>query len=592
MTLSHSSSSLITSIRPLARLLQVIFLVFIFVNGALDGLCQDTLVDLELSLVVDTSPSINEAEYRIMMEGYAKVFENPKFVSLAISGNLRAIAVNMVQFSGTSREVVGWHRIGSKIESDDFSTAIRQAARHSNAGGGTRIGVALENASRHFTTSRFTAPRQVMSVSGDGVTNGGSITSVARDEAIESGVDSIHGIVVGDAVGGEVETFYTNDVLGGESPILCTATTFEEFEAAILGKLTAVVQQATGDCSVLPTSLRFDQPNYTFDDGQPIAGFIDINPVPEHGLYSMGFRILVHNESGNLAGFITPTPFETLKFNGVHSSARTQTGQTGMLKGSADFFDPAMPTHLTPTVASFDIQSAPPGSYQLSMDIWNDLGPTEDIFVTGCCGTLDNLLTFGTATLTVVVRTPDLTHIGDLRFNPQTGLMEQTLTFTNTGTRPINNFRIFIDNLPTGIEFRNSQGTLNSIPYADLFTAIAPGASVNAVVEYFDPQRALATSPEFRIEKTDAIAPNPNSNGDLSLDLRVIEITGKGVLVEFLTQKDGVYVIEYSSDMTEWKVAQPSLTGTGQRVQWFDSGLPKTVSFPTAPRFYRITTKN
>ena len=381
-----------------------------------------------------------------------------------------------------------------------------------------------------------------------------------------------------------------------------SAFTIPERSLGIIGRFVAAILfvkfsiivtsgQSEGSCPLSATVLRYDKSTYVFDDGEQITGTLLIDPVPAHGLYSMGFNIIMRNEAGNVAGFITPTPEESLNFDGVlpSFSSRSLSGQSGALKGSIDFFDAGKPAHLTPTVASFNISSAPPGTYHLSMDFWNDLGASEDIFVTGCCSTLDNFLTFGTATLTIVVRTPDLTSVGDLQFNPQTGLIEQRLTFTNNGTQPISSFRLFVENLPAEINLRNAHGSLGGVPYIDMFTEISPAGTVEAVLEYYDPKRSAEKSPDFRIERTEAVPPSPNPNGDLFLELRIIEISGKGVLVEFLTVEDVDYLIEYSGDMNDWKVASPSLKGTGQRVQWLDSGLPKTTSFPHSKRFYRIT---
>ena len=40
----------------------------------------------------------------------------------------------------------------------------------------------------------------------------------------------------------------------------------------------------------------------------------------------------------------------------------------------------------------------------------------------------------------------------------------------------------------------------------------------------------------------------------------------------------------------DWKTAEPSVVGTGTRIQWIDSGPPKTERHPAAGsgRFYRV----
>jgi hypothetical protein len=61
-------------------------------------------------------------------------------------------------------------------------------------------------------------------------------------------------------------------------------------------------------------------------------------------------------------------------------------------------------------------------------------------------------------------------------------------------------------------------------------------------------------------------------------------------MVEFATVTNRAYVIQYSSDLAEWNLAQPVMTGTGNWIQWIDNGEPKTECAPAAApaRFYRL----
>jgi hypothetical protein len=62
------------------------------------------------------------------------------------------------------------------------------------------------------------------------------------------------------------------------------------------------------------------------------------------------------------------------------------------------------------------------------------------------------------------------------------------------------------------------------------------------------------------------------------------------VLVEFSTVPGQVYAIQYSSDMVTWLTAVPAITAPANKVQWIDSGPPKTVSNPAQQpvRYYRV----
>jgi hypothetical protein len=61
-------------------------------------------------------------------------------------------------------------------------------------------------------------------------------------------------------------------------------------------------------------------------------------------------------------------------------------------------------------------------------------------------------------------------------------------------------------------------------------------------------------------------------------------------LIEFRSQLNRLYTIQYSSDATDWISVFPSLLGTGELIHWLDDGPPKTDPPPaTQPsRFYRV----
>lgn len=553
---------------------------------------QDVPVDLELSLVVDSSPSISNEEHKLMMEGYARVFENNQFVQFATSGKHKAIAVNLILFTSSRSEAIAWRKVSTQAEAATLAQDVRNAARLGSRS--TGIGDALVFSANGFAGNGFSSTKQIISISGDGIKNSGVDSNVGRDQALATGVDTIHGIVTGDAVGGSVEQHYRDQVIGGESSLLCTARNFGEFQNAILFKLTNVLRLVTGDCPVFPTTLSFDKPLYEVDLGKQLTGSLVIDPVPVAGLYSMGVQILVRDKSGSLAGVINPMPSAQLNFDGLLKSSTANSATSAgsaSLKGSADFFAVNKPVLFDPTVASFTLESLPMGTYDLSMMPWSELGDTEDIFVTGCCQTLDSVLTFGTAEVRVSGGVPVLSGITALRVEPQTGLIEQKLTLTNNGGSPINKFRIYADNLPADVTLRNAHGIEGGVSYIDIFTVIQPGQSIVVTLEYYRASRNLDFTPVYRLETTIAVPDNPNPGGDLKLDLRVVQVDAKGVLVEFNTVTGKTYTIEYTDNMKDWHVSKPSVLGTGQRIQWLDSGPPKTLVKPGGSRFYRVTDK-
>lgn len=341
---------------------------------------------------------------------------------------------------------------------------------------------------------------------------------------------------------------------------------------------------------LVPTDIRFDKPAYTADVGVPISGSIIMDPVPVGGLYSQGMIINVSNREGTVAGVITPLINTTLDHHGIilNSPADTSTSTgTGGLKGSG-LFSPALPVLTRNDLATFTLTGLPAGLYDLRISPWNQLGPTEDIFVTAYSETLDPFITFVPSTVEIAAAVPEITVTGGITLNPQTGLLEQKLTLTNTSGRTLNGFRLYITGLPEGVILWNRHGSENGIPYIDIFGDILPGASMNILLEYYRPSRVADFAPGFTLAPQEAEPEIPGDAPPLALDLRIIRIDARGLLVEFKTQAEKRYTVQYSDNLTDWSVSQPAIGGTGERIQWLDAGPPKTATFPNGTRFYRI----
>lgn len=60
--------------------------------------------------------------------------------------------------------------------------------------------------------------------------------------------------------------------------------------------------------------------------------------------------------------------------------------------------------------------------------------------------------------------------------------------------------------------------------------------------------------------------------------------------LEFSTDLNRAYLVQYSSDLTTWKTANSTIIGTGGLVQLIDNGPPLTDSSPGAHsvRVYRV----
>jgi len=359
------------------------------------------------------------------------------------------------------------------------------------------------------------------------------------------------------------------------------------FEVKIC-RLTEIVEGS----ELVPTTIRFDRDLYQVEAGQPVEGDLLMEPMPDSGLYSQGMLLEVRDRSGSFAGVVSPVPTGDLDFDGVldENAAVVESGSgTGGVKGSARFSS-GLPLRFDPTIASFRIESLPGGTYDLTLRAWNELGPTEDIFVTGSSLTLDPVITFGTAVAEVEGGAlPTTVEAGEIMLNRQTGLLEQTVTVTNDTGGTIDGFRLFIRNLPEGVEVWNAHGTIDGVPYFDTSATLGPGESIDILIEYYRPSRDPGFAPSFEVAEVGDPGTRPDEAVPLDLDLRIVRFSSEGLLLEFLTEDGAEYTIEYSDDMQNWRVAQPVvIIGTGTRLQWLDSGPPKTETAPAGNRFYRI----
>jgi hypothetical protein len=192
-------------------------------------------VDLELSLLVDVSGSIDATEYNLQKQGYVQAFQSAGVQNAILAGSLGRIAVSYIEWSGSAQQsqLVGWTLIDSVASANNFAAAINGVSRAFS--GQTSISGALDFATPLFFSNSFTASRQVIDISGDGANNSGRAANLARDDALAAGVDTINGIVIlGE---GGLQTFYQDNVVGGANAFLEVADSFGDFAAAIDRKL-------------------------------------------------------------------------------------------------------------------------------------------------------------------------------------------------------------------------------------------------------------------------------------------------------------------------------------------------------------------
>ncbi|MEO6036462.1 MAG: choice-of-anchor D domain-containing protein, partial [Verrucomicrobiota bacterium] len=193
----------------------------------------------------------------------------------------------------------------------------------------------------------------------------------------------------------------------------------------------------------------------------------------------------------------------------------------------------------------------------------------------------------GTGTGVVVTTNVVVASVSPITLNPQTGLFEQTVRLSNNGSSTVTAARLLIQSLPSDVRVYNATGTNNGIPFVQHNFSLAPGGSVDFVIEYYRANRQAIPQPVFVAQDTTPII--VVSNGTVIAIDRNVQLASGRFLIEFSATPGRIYAVEYSSDMTNWKAANPTIVAPSNRVQWYDDGPPKTESKPTSgSRFYRV----
>ena len=233
------------------KFLRSIFLALALVGFLpLNANAQPIPVDVELVLAVDVSGSVNTPRYNAQKNGYIAAFRNSDLHDAIADGALGSIAVVYMEWSGTFQqsERVAWTQISSAAEANDFANAIASITTRAYSGM-TSISGAIDWSVDSIDTNNFTGTRQVIDISGDGPNNQGRSVTAARNDAVNAGM-VINGIAIEEVTTINLTDYYRDNVIGGPNSFVLTATTFEDFEAAILQKLQ--IEITGGDPTPVP----------------------------------------------------------------------------------------------------------------------------------------------------------------------------------------------------------------------------------------------------------------------------------------------------------------------------------------------------
>jgi hypothetical protein len=201
----------------------------------------------------------------------------------------------------------------------------------------------------------------------------------------------------------------------------------------------------------------------------------------------------------------------------------------------------------------------------------------------------NNSVTNVTTAVTVPITNLVLTILSPITLNPQTGLFEQKVEVSNGGPATPSSVMVLVSGLAANATLYNATGITNGTPFVQSASPLGVGSNVIFLLEFYVPTRVPPTNLTYTVQAGPPVIPPVVSGTILSIS-RTIVLANGSVLVEFSTVPGQIYAIQYSGDMVTWLTAVPAITAPANRVQWIDSGPPKTVSNPAqqSVRYYRV----
>jgi len=213
--------------------------------------CAAEQVDLALVLVTDVSRSIDDTEFDLEKQGYARAFTDPRVIAAIAAGPAGQITVMYMEFASVAevRTVVDWTVLRDSASAADFAGAILAEPR--SFAGRTAISAGIDFAVQALSENGFEAERRVIDVCGDGTNNAGREVTAARDDALALGI-TINGLtIINDhpvswtfahvQPAGGLTKWYRENVVGGPGSFVLEVHDFATFGDAMTRKLVSEI---------------------------------------------------------------------------------------------------------------------------------------------------------------------------------------------------------------------------------------------------------------------------------------------------------------------------------------------------------------
>ncbi len=197
---------------------------------------QDTPVVIELVLALDSSASVDRAEFQLQLDGLALAFRDPEVLQAVENLKPLGAAVAVVQWGapGETRIVIPFTQLQSARDAKAFGFRIGLIRRWLRASA-TSITTAIDDSARILDSNEFDGFRRVIDISGDGPDNTGLDLEAARQRARSSGI-TINGLPIMADVA-DLDTYYRDRVIIGADAFIEPARDFEDYVRAIRAKL-------------------------------------------------------------------------------------------------------------------------------------------------------------------------------------------------------------------------------------------------------------------------------------------------------------------------------------------------------------------
>ena len=170
-----------------------------------------------------------------------------------------------------------------------------------------------------------------------------------------------------------------------------------------------------------------------------------------------------------------------------------------------------------------------------------------------------------------------------------TELLEAGVHFGHQTKRWNPKMKPYIFEKRNAIYLINATGTNNGVPYILIPSTLAPAGTFGLNVEYYVSDRVTSPKPRLVVEVVTGGYPTAPAGTLLTPDRAEFHL-GR-FKIDFMSTGGKIYYIQYSPTVGGvYETSFPGIPGTGGRLQWVDTGPPRTTSVPTGAgtRFYRL----